>query len=59
MTSSVKENRLSLDLVLSSEHVVHLAEVVSTRDNGVGAARGLEVLGQVSMLTQFTHLFIS
>lgn len=54
--SCVEKNRLGLNFVLSSEHVVNLGEVVCARGNGVGAARRLEVLGQVGVLTQLAHL---
>lgn len=45
-----------LDLVLAAEHVVHLSEVVGVGEKRLRATGGLEVLLQVSLLTQSTHL---
>lgn len=45
-----------LDLILSSEHVVDLGEVVRAGDNGLGIAGRLVVLCQVGMLAEDAHL---
>lgn len=45
-----------LDVVLAAEHIVHLSQVVSTRVESLGVAGRLEVLLEVSMLTEGTHL---
>lgn len=45
-----------LNVVLAAEHVVHLSQVVGTRVESLGAARRLEVLLEVSVLTEGTHL---
>lgn len=47
---------LCLDLVLASEHVIHLRQVVRARSNGLDVALGGEVLLQVGMLPQEAHL---
>lgn len=52
------KDRLSLDLVLAAEHVVHLSQVVSTRLESLGATGGLEVLLQVGVLAQLAHLVV-
>lgn len=45
-----------LGLILSSEHVVDLGEVVRAGENGLGIARRLVVLCQVGMLPEEAHL---
>lgn len=45
-----------LDLILSSEHVIDLSEIVCTGDERLGVARRLEVLRQVGMLAEDAHL---
>lgn len=48
--------RLCLDFILASEHVVHLGQVVRARSDSLDVALGGEVLLQVGMLPQETHL---
>ena len=45
-----------LDLILAAEHVVHLSKVVGVGEERLRVTGGLEVLLQVSLLTQGTHL---
>ena len=61
MSHQKKSNQQSarhscLDLILSSVHVINLSEVVCAGDDRVNVARRLEVLCQVSVLTEDTHL---
>lgn len=45
-----------LNIILSSKHVINLSEIIGIRRERLDAARGLEVLCQMSMLTEDTHL---
>jgi len=47
---------LLLDLVRAAEHAVNGCEVVSAREDGLGASLGGVVLLQVSLLTEVAHL---
>ena len=47
---------LLLPLVLPSEHVIYVHEVVGSLGDGAGLASGLEVLLQMSVLSEHAHL---
>ena len=50
---------LCLDRILAFEHVIDLGQVVCPGRDGVWASRRREVLPQVSVFAQETHLFVS
>lgn len=58
-TSSERAFDLSLDLVLAAEHIIHLSQVVDTGSNSLSVANRLEILLEVSMLTERAHGIVS
>jgi hypothetical protein len=54
----LRNKDLCLDLVLAAEHVVHLGQVVNTGADGLDVSSRLEVLLQVSVLTELAHSII-
>lgn len=56
MVDHVQRIDLFLDGVVATEHVINVGQVVGSRNQRVNATGRLEVLLEVSMLTELAHL---